>query len=208
MSIASELLFLPPVFSHSNSSFVVVKDMSFLLTYYLDPHRPNSLLCQPKLSISGPQECYSFHYPGLQPGWFIPCVPKKLWSWSLSFCLKSPSLPIQALPAFLIKFLFLVLKTFFIMPFPVNFIYNFYIPAIHCIALFYNLTHVHICICPWEHVPLLTVSLVDPTLPSIMTSQMVGILKILGIDITSSPNYSVSFFKSIQQHFLVLMHCV
>lgn len=73
-------------------------------------HLPlGSLLCQPKLSTSEPQICYSFHYPVLQQAWFIPCAPQ---SYDLFFCSKSPYLPIQTLPAFLFKFLFLVLKCF------------------------------------------------------------------------------------------------
>lgn len=98
-------------FSHSNPSCVEVKDMFFLLTYYLDSYYLDSLFCQPKLSISWPQICYFLSLPSAPAGWFISHALKKLQAWSL-FSLSEVPLPIQTLPAFLLKFLFLSISYF------------------------------------------------------------------------------------------------
>lgn len=98
-------------FSHSNPSLVVVKDMFLLLTYYLDSHRPDSLFCQPELSISGPRICYFLSFPSAPAMLIYPSCSQKAMS-IITFLLSEVPLPTQTLPPFSLKFLFLSLKYF------------------------------------------------------------------------------------------------
>lgn len=194
-------------FSHSNPSFVVGKDTCFLTTWTPTVHIP--YVVNLSFLSRGPKSIISFHYPVLQPCWFIPHARKKLSAPSLFFCLKSP----YQLKPYLLSCL-----SFSFYPSNISHYANSrrsHVDLIHichknkyCIALFYDLTCVHILYIPWRALATSDSFLVCPPSPRIMTNKMVGIREILRTTIVSSLKYSVSFFNSIQHHFLVLMHSV
>lgn len=90
--------------------------MLFLISYYLDLHCPDSLLCHPKLFVSGHQICYCLPLPStLGRLVYSQCFQKAMVR--ITFLSSEVLLPIQTLPAFPLTFLFLTLRHFLLSQF-------------------------------------------------------------------------------------------
>lgn len=169
--------------------------MLFLLSHYLDPHSPDSLLCQPTLSISGPKYAIAPITQSSSQADLFPVLPKSYGHDHFSFGWSPPTysnptcFPAEvSLPSS---------QTFLIMSVPVGLIYTSYTlvtgtnTLLHYFII-WTVPTLPIYLC--GHRPLLTVLL--HILHWLVQGQRIGISKILRKTTVFSQNDSVSFFST------------